>query len=1224
MEKEYIVFKVDAATEAYEVVHRSSAMADRYSHSHFSSSFRQYIDADVHPADHGRLLAVSDISSLAGKFSSGGNVLKIEYRDIFTGVPLWHELQITCPGNGYYTFTFIRNDLEILFRHLHAKVDEEYFSLVIADIDTGLLRSVKASQWYEATNTTVMRPYTESLLEFAAGLPDEAREFFTRISDLEYVKKELAHEDKRRYTYYSPYADGGHWVTMITYVLTRHDDGTPSTFTLGFMLSDSLYAKNMELNQEISEQKRKLEDDLMVMGSLASDYQAIYYIDVATGETTIIRGDDDSKRYRNVFDAKMPEDFFKGFRDYYVNTVVEEEDRDKVNSIMNLENIYERFKTHNHVSVNYRVRRNTKDVVYTEMRIFKAHEVQGKLNSVIATFRLTSDDMRETIDLKEQLERSMQMIGGMASEYTGLYHINLSTNTFKVYSIDGKRIPDTKAVVQRFTDSMDAFSAWASSGAIHPDDRQALLDLNYDVIRERLANSKKFSVRFRRNYNGQYLWSELDIIKYEGKHEKPESIIIGFAERDKEIRREIEHRQQLLEAERKVEQARYETMEIFSNAFLGTYVSAYYVNLNDCSQIVFNRASYVENDFGHIDNYLESITAYINKYVHEDDREKMLQAVQPEYIRRKLHESTDGRFTIYMRDTSAEEIKWYRFIVTHGADDDHAGLAFIDVTSKILEDQERSIQLQEALAMAQSANRAKTTFLNNMSHDIRTPMNAIISFTSLALSHIDKKEQVHDYLGKISKSSNHLLSLINDVLDMSRIESGKMNLHEKQENLSEILHALRDIVLAEVHAKQLDFFMDSVDVADEDIICDKLRLNQVLLNILSNSIKYTPAGGTISLRITQHTVSHAGYGTYHISVKDNGMGMSQEFLKTIFEPFARVNTADVSRIQGTGLGMAITKSIVEMMGGKIQIVSEEGKGTEVMLTFEFKLHSGRQEPECIPGLAGKRCLVVDDDINTCQSVSNMLRNAGMRPEWCTSGKEAVVRAQEAARIDEKFQLFFLDLQMPNMNGIEATRKIRRETGNEAPIIILTTYDWSDIADEASEAGVTGFVSKPLFPSDLNKALCQYCKAAAVSSDGEVITPEEKHYNFAGKRILLVEDNELNIEIAKIILEEEGFVVDIAQDGIFAVDKVKNATPGQYDLVLMDIQMPIMNGLEATKKIRSLEAENPEMPRLPIIAMTANAFEEDRRTALDAGMDEHITKPINIATLKSTIARFICG
>ena len=1076
MEKEYIVFKVDAGTEQYEVVHHSSGMTDRYSHSNFSSSFRKYIEADVHPADHSRLLAVSDVSSLAGRFSASNNVLKIEYRDIFTGVPLWHELQITMLNNGYYTFTFIRNDLEILFRHLHAKVDEEYFSLVIADIDTGLLRSVKASQWYEATNTTVMRPYTESLLEFAAGLPDEPREFFTRISNLEYVKQELAREDKRRYTYYSPYADGGHWVTLISYVLTRHDDGTPSTFTLGFMLSDSLYAKNMELNQEISEQKKKLEDDLMVMGSLASDYQAIYYIDVATGETTIIRGDDDSKRYRNVFDAKTPEDFLKGFRDYYVNAVVVEEDRDKVNSIMNLENIYERFRTHNHVSVNYRVRRNTKDVVYTEMRIFKAHEVQGKLNSVIATFRLTSDDMRETIDLKEQLERSMQMIGGMASEYTGLYHINLSTNTFKVYSIDGKRIPDTQAVVQRFTDSMDAFSAWASSGAIHPDDRQVLLDINYDVIRERLANSKKFSVRFRRNYNGQYLWSELDIIKYEGKHEKPESIIIGFAERDKEIRRETEHRQ----------------------------------------------------------------------------------------------------------------------------------------------------QLQEALAMAQSANRAKTTFLNNMSHDIRTPMNAIISFTSLALSHIDKKEQVHDYLGKISKSSNHLLSLINDVLDMSRIESGKMNLHEKQENLSEILHALRDIVLAEVHAKQLDFFMDSVDVADEDIICDKLRFNQVLLNILSNSIKYTPAGGTISLRITQHTVSHAGYGTYHISVKDNGMGMSQEFLKTIFEPFARVNTADVSRIQGTGLGMAITKSIVEMMGGKIQIASEEGKGTEVMLTFEFKLHNGRQEPECIPGLAGMRCLVVDDDINTCQSVSNMLRNAGMRPEWCTSGKEAVVRAQEAARINEKFQLFFLDLQMPNMNGIEATRKIRRETGNEAPIIILTTYDWSDIADEATEAGVTGFVSKPLFPSDLNKALCLYCKTATKSSDGELITPEEKHYNFTGKKILLVEDNELNIEIAKIILEEEGFIVDIAQDGIFAVDKIKNATPGQYDLVLMDIQMPIMNGLEATKKIRKLEAQNPEMSRLPIIAMTANAFEEDRRAALDAGMDEHITKPINISALKDTIARFVCG
>ncbi len=536
----------------------------------------------------------------------------------------------------------------------------------------------------------------------------------------------------------------------------------------------------------------------------------------------------------------------------------------------------------------------------------------------------------------------------------------------------------------------------------------------------------------------------------------------------------------------------------------------------------------------------------------------------------------------------------------------------IEKQNKQLADQHEA--LENALALAQSANRAKTTFLNNMSHDIRTPMNAIIGYTGLAVTHIYNKELVQDYLSKISQSSEHLLSLINDVLDMSRIESGKMNLEEKEENLSNILHTLRNIVQADIHNKELEFFIDT-DVDNEYIVCDKLRLNQVLLNILSNSIKYTHTGGTVSLRMKQKGVNESGYGMYEIRIKDNGMGMSEEYLKHIFEPFTRVKSSTVSGIQGTGLGMAITKNIVDMMCGHIEIESEEGKGTEVILKFEFKLADEKNDPVNIAELEGLRGLVVDDDTSACMSISKMLRNIGMRSEWCASGREAVIRTEEAMQIGDFFKVYIIDWQMPDMNGVEVARRIRRIAGEDAPIILLTAYDWSDIEEEARQAGVAAFISKPMFMSDLHNVLLKCC-----STGEQFEEPEQEEYNFAGKKVLLVEDNEINREIAIAILEEDGFVIDTAEDGSIAVEKMKLAQPGQYDFVLMDVQMPIMDGYEATRRIRALT--NPEVSNIPIIAMTANAFEEDRQAALNSGMNDHIPKPIDVKLLKETIARYV--
>ena len=520
--------------------------------------------------------------------------------------------------------------------------------------------------------------------------------------------------------------------------------------------------------------------------------------------------------------------------------------------------------------------------------------------------------------------------------------------------------------------------------------------------------------------------------------------------------------------------------------------------------------------------------------------------------------------------------------------------------------------LVDALNAAERANRAKTTFLNNMSHDIRTPMNAIIGFTALAGAHVDEPELVQDYLAKISTSGQHLLSLINDVLDMSRIKSGRVKIEEKEVHLSDVMHDLRTIVNANVVSKNIEFFIDAVDVDNEDILCDKLRLNQVLLNLLSNAVKYTKNGGQIIVRIIQKPGFSNGYATYEFHVKDNGIGMSKEFQKHLFEAFTREESATVSGIQGTGLGMAISKNIVDMMGGTISVESEEGKGTEYTVSIPFKVLGNSAKYEVVPQLQGVRVLVADDDSDTAISVSRMVQEIGMRSEWTLSGKEAVLRTKVAVEQGDEFGAYSIDWMMPDLNGIETVRRIRKLIGESKPIIILTAYDWADIEQEAREAGVTAFCSKPLFMSELRDVLSQPYR---VKKEETPASP----YRFEGKKVLLVEDNLLNREIAQAILQDAGFTVDTADDGDVTVERLQDSKQGEFDLVLMDIQMPKMDGYAATRQIRTLPSD---VANVPIVAMTANAFEEDKQKAIRAGMNAHIAKPIEAGRLMETLSHIL--
>jgi len=635
------------------------------------------------------------------------------------------------------------------------------------------------------------------------------------------------------------------------------------------------------------------------------------------------------------------------------------------------------------------------------------------------------------------------------------------------------------------------------------------------------------------------------------------------------------------------------------------------LRINECNYHVLNKL--FTGELSLEDNFAK----YIDECVYAEDQEMMRQALSHENLMQRLAEKK--MYFVNYRTICHEQMRYFQMKVVCAGDwSEHCEivLGFHSIDEEIRREMEKNTILEDALIQANRANKAKSVFLSNMSHDIRTPMNAIIGFTTLALSRIEHTEQVEGYLKKIMTSGNHLLNLINNVLDMSHIESGKMQLSEQLCSLPEILHGLRNIIQADINSKQLELYMDAIDVQHESIYCDRLRLNQILLNLVNNAIKYTTAGGIVSIKVTEKPVAQDGYATYEFQVKDTGIGMSEEFVSRIFEPFERERNSTISGIQGTGLGMAITKNIVTMMNGTISVTSKQNVGSEFTVTFTFRVNSEAKESPLIPELQGCRALVVDDDFNTCDSVSYMLQQIGMRAEWTLSGKEAVLRTHQAVTRKDYYSVYIVDWLLPDMNGVEVARRIQKETGGNVPIIVLTAYNWEDIEEEAKEAGVTAFCSKPLFLSELRECL------HSVTSTGNEHKPDNliESAPFHAERLLLVEDNELNQEIAAEILQEAGFSVDIASNGQLAIEKLTASQPGYYQLILMDVQMPIMNGYEATRAIRGLE--NPQLASIPILAMTANAFEEDKQEALRSGMNGHIAKPINIDNLINTLKNIL--
>ncbi|MBR2131958.1 MAG: response regulator [Oscillospiraceae bacterium] len=529
-----------------------------------------------------------------------------------------------------------------------------------------------------------------------------------------------------------------------------------------------------------------------------------------------------------------------------------------------------------------------------------------------------------------------------------------------------------------------------------------------------------------------------------------------------------------------------------------------------------------------------------------------------------------------------------------------------------------SMELDVKRLEAEERNKAKSSFLSSMSHDIRTPMNAIVGFTNLAMQQ-ENSPRVQDYLTKISVSSNHLLSLINDVLDMSRIESGKMYIDEMKCNLSDILHELHTIIQGQVHEKQQHLYMDAVDVINEDVWCDKMRLNQMMLNFISNAVKFTPAGGTITVLISQKESTRPGYGTYEFRIKDTGIGMTPEFSKKVFEPFERERSSTVSEIQGTGLGMPIAKNIAEMMGGSVRVETELNKGTEFIVNLALRLQDESETviPASVESLKGMRVLVIDEDDTAGDSIKKIFCRMNMDVVCTASRTEALRQMKQEYELGTPYQMIVVDWSLPDFGGVELVRELRTSYPHNIPILLVSSFSWSNMEVEAKDAGVTSLCNKPLFLSDMSELLTN---VLGVQMLDEKTSEENSVSSFAGKRILLVDDNELNREIAQEILQGYDFVVETAEDGKMALDKVAASKPGYYDVVLMDVQMPVMDGHEATRQIRQLA--DPVLSQIPILAMTANAFAEDQQKALEVGMNGHLSKPIDVPKLLEMLSKFL--
>ena len=677
--------------------------------------------------------------------------------------------------------------------------------------------------------------------------------------------------------------------------------------------------------------------------------------------------------------------------------------------------------------------------------------------------------------------------------------------------------------------------------------------------------------------------------------------------------------EQLALQEELLAQEQYKTQQDnMIKALASDYRSVYYVNLAEDDGVCYQDDSALEIPIGIGEHFTfsEFFTEYAKLYVTEEYRAGFLEFIKPKSIREGLRNSAIITYRYLSRRKGVERYEMIRMAGVKNVDDGNAvqviGVGFSDIDDEMRDSMAKSRALSDALKTAEEASKAKTAFLSSMSHEIRTPMNAIIGLDSLALHEPGISDTTRGYLEKIGTSAQHLLSLINDILDMSRIESGRMTLRNEEFAFPKLIEQINTIFSGQCNEKELEYNCHINGHIGEYYIGDSVKLRQVLINILGNAVKFTPKGGKINFTV-EKTADFDNKSALRFTIKDTGIGMSKDYLPKIFDTFSQEDSSATNKYGSSGLGMAITKSLVDMMNGKIEVDSEKGVGTTFTVTVTLmnsdKQDAAADDVEIRP--QELNVLIIDDDPIACDHAKLVLEKSGIAADTVMSGKEAIemIKLRHARR--EPYNLIIVDWHMPEMDGVEVTRRIREIIGTESAIIILTAYNWDDVIDEAVAAGVDSFIAKPLFSGTLIDEFKKVIKKKKIGSNDN-----RKKAELQGRKILLAEDMPVNAEIMVMVLQMRDMEADVAENGRIALEKFQKSPEGYYSAILMDMRMPEMDGLEATQRIRALD--RPDAKSIPIIALTANAFDEDVQRSLQAGLNAHLSKPVEPETLFDTL------
>ena len=944
----------------------------------------------------------------------------------------------------------------------------------------------------------------------------------------------------------------------------------------------------------MSEENNALNNAVLLLDKVGQGMPGGFFVYKATEQEELIYAND---IMINIFGCRDYSEF-KSFTGNSFKGIVYNDDYILTKHSINVQ-LKDKGETFDHVK--YRIKR--KD---GQLRWINDYGRLTELEGIGKVFYVFVSDETEMYKTKEAEYSDKQVLEAMDAIHMALgsgdWSMSFDQNGKMVYCSWSQKFRKMLGYTD-LKDFPDKLESW--SDLLVDEDKQKVLTHYWDVVND-YTGKKTYDIYYRLNTKDRgERWFRAIGRLTRREDGSPVSFYGIFLDVDYEKRAQIKEKARMESILEAISQE-YHTMWLITKNDLKMHLirSNGITTINNAVQMGMGNAS--------VDSALEK---YINTYVIEQDRPRVLQAVKSSVVLQEIKKQPVYSVN-YQRKDENGNITYHQMAFADAGDG--YILAYHDIDKLMKEEQQKRQLLRDAYNAAEKANHAKSDFLQTMSHDIRTPMNGIIGMTAIAASHIDDKERVKYCLEKITGASRYLLSLINEVLDMSKIESGKINLVEEDFNISELIDNLIAMVRPQVLAHRHSFTVDIEHVEHENVTGDALRVQQVFVNMMSNAIKYTPDGGQIRLGIKELKTSRVKTACYEFKFTDNGMGMPPDILGKIFEPFVRAEDSRTNKIQGTGLGLPIAKNIVNMMGGDIEVESAVNKGSTFTVTIYLKQQENAEQGKQA-NFADLQVLIADDDELCVESAVGILQDLGMKAEGVNNGVKALEKVCTKHKNKDDYNAVILDWKMPEMDGVETARQIRKNVGNDVPIIVLTAYDWTDIEDEARKAGVNAFIAKPLFKSKLKSLFTKIIKKEELNR--QLIDPLNpfEGMNLKGKCCLLAEDNELNAEITKTILEETGIEVDHVWNGEEAVNALKDTEGKKYDLVFMDIQMPKMNGYEATKKIRSMQGSYQK--NVPVIAMTANAFAEDIQNAKLCGMNDHIAKPIDLPSLAKIIEKY---